>query len=397
MGKANARHISQQILSSAALVAVMLTSGCGLERLGDAAPFFNMGTKTQAGGVMVAQSGDTVESLARRYSLSASDIIAANKLQAPYKLVAGQRLVVPRPASYKVRPKDTLYNVARMFNIAPDELAQYNGLNAPYSLNVGQVLRIPHPTGGSGHEAGFTTFTIEETTPLEPQKVDPVAVEPLSQKQNKQAQQKVFAANAAPSEVQELPVAEALSAMIRSVAAGEIADVKPVDMPKTTVNTNPTMKTDGNLSKTAMIAARPNAPIVQTTITPAAKAGYVWPVRGKIISSYGAKAGNLFNDGINIAAPRGTPVQAASDGVVAYVGSDLASYGNLVLIRHGNGMMTAYAHMQNTIVTKGETVKMGRVIGAVGASGSVNNSQLHFEIRRGRKSIDPAGYLGVSS
>ncbi len=120
---------------------------------------------------------------------------------------------------------------------------------------------------------------------------------------------------------------------------------------------------------------------------------FIWPVRGRIISGYGSKGGGLYNDGINIAAPRGTPVAAAASGVVAYVGDALKSYGNLVLIRHGGGMMTAYAHLAAIRARKGMTVRKGEVIGTVGSTGTVSASQLHFEIRRGSRAYNPLSYL----
>ncbi|MBU6475601.1 MAG: LysM peptidoglycan-binding domain-containing M23 family metallopeptidase [Alphaproteobacteria bacterium] len=120
---------------------------------------------------------------------------------------------------------------------------------------------------------------------------------------------------------------------------------------------------------------------------------FIWPVRGRVISAYGAKGGGLYNDGINIAAPRGTPVAAAANGVVAYVGNALKSYGNLVLVRHAGGMMTAYAHLASVRASTGMEVRRGEVIGTVGSSGAVSASQLHFEIRRGAKACDPLRYL----
>jgi murein DD-endopeptidase MepM/ murein hydrolase activator NlpD len=118
-----------------------------------------------------------------------------------------------------------------------------------------------------------------------------------------------------------------------------------------------------------------------------------WPVRGRVISGYGPKDGGTYNDGINIAAPRGTPVAAAGDGTVAYVGHSLESYGNLVLIRHGGGVVTAYAHLGAVRVKQGMIVKKGQLIGAVGATGAVTAAQLHFEVRRGGEPINPAQYL----
>lgn len=117
------------------------------------------------------------------------------------------------------------------------------------------------------------------------------------------------------------------------------------------------------------------------------------PVKGQIISGYGAKTDGLYNDGINIAAAPGTPVHAAGAGEVAYAGDSLEGYGNLVLIKHDDGYFTVYSHLADTRVAKGVKVARGQTIGSVGASGKVSSPQLHFEIRQGTKSLNPADYL----
>jgi murein DD-endopeptidase MepM/ murein hydrolase activator NlpD len=118
-----------------------------------------------------------------------------------------------------------------------------------------------------------------------------------------------------------------------------------------------------------------------------------WPVRGKVITSYGAKTNGKVNDGINLAVPEGTPVKAAEDGVVAYSGNELKGYGNLVLIRHANGYVTAYAHASELLVKRGDTIKRGQVIAKSGQSGEVGSPQLHFEIRKGSNPVDPLQFL----
>ncbi len=118
-----------------------------------------------------------------------------------------------------------------------------------------------------------------------------------------------------------------------------------------------------------------------------------WPVRGKVITSYGAKTNGKANDGINLAVPEGTPVKAAEDGVVAYSGNELKGYGNLVLIRHANGYVTAYAHASELLVKRGDTIKRGQVIAKSGQSGEVSSPQLHFEIRKGSSPVDPLQFL----
>lgn len=121
-----------------------------------------------------------------------------------------------------------------------------------------------------------------------------------------------------------------------------------------------------------------------------AGAEFRWPARGRVIAGYAGKGGN---EGINIAVPEGTPVKAAEGGVVAYAGSELKGYGNLVLIRHPNGYVSAYAHNGELAVKRGETVKRGQVVAKSGQTGNVNSPQLHFELRKGSTPVDPMPYL----
>ena len=124
-----------------------------------------------------------------------------------------------------------------------------------------------------------------------------------------------------------------------------------------------------------------------------AGAKFLWPVRGKLVSKFGPKPGNLRNDGINISAPVGSPVRAAENGVVAYVGNELRGYGNMLLVRHDGGWVTAYAHNSELLVERGAVVVRGEVIARVGQSGNVDKPQTHFELRRGDEAVDPYAYL----
>jgi murein DD-endopeptidase MepM/ murein hydrolase activator NlpD len=121
--------------------------------------------------------------------------------------------------------------------------------------------------------------------------------------------------------------------------------------------------------------------------------GFRWPVRGRVIGAFGPKPNGVQNDGINLAVPEGTPIKASEDGVVAYAGNELKGYGNLVLVRHSNGFVTAYAHASDILVKRGEAVKRGQVIAHAGQTGNVTSPQLHFEIRKGATPVDPAQYL----
>ena len=118
-----------------------------------------------------------------------------------------------------------------------------------------------------------------------------------------------------------------------------------------------------------------------------------WPAKGRIIAGFGPKTNGQTNDGINIALPEGTPVKAAEDGVVAYAGNELKGYGNLVLVRHADGFVTAYAHAKELLVKRGDPIKRGQTIARSGQTGNVDAPQLHFEIRKGPAPIDPMPHL----
>ncbi len=121
--------------------------------------------------------------------------------------------------------------------------------------------------------------------------------------------------------------------------------------------------------------------------------GFIWPVRGRVVSGFGVKAKGLRNDGINIAAARGTPVKATENGVVVYAGNELRGFGNLLLIKHSGGWVSAYAHNDTLLAKRGEKVAKGQRVATVGSTGSVKNPQLHFEMRRGSIAKDPRKYL----
>lgn len=125
--------------------------------------------------------------------------------------------------------------------------------------------------------------------------------------------------------------------------------------------------------------------------------GFIWPVKGKVISEFGSKKDGEYNDGINIAAQQGEPIVAAADGEVVYSGNELRGYGNMVIVRHDNGLMTAYAHADRILVSKGERVKQGVAIATVGKSGGVNQAQVHFGVRKNKEPVDPMTVLGGNS
>jgi len=185
----------------------------------------------------------------------------------------------------------------------------------------------------------------------------------------------------------------------KPVAAAQPARPQPpkVAAVQTTAPVTTTARLAAPVNPEPAPAAKPKAeakvePKPETT-TSSTTAAFRWPVRGRVIAGFGPKTGGQQNDGINIAVPEGTQIRAAEDGVVAYAGNELKTYGNLVLVRHPNGYVTAYAHASEILVKRDEQVKRGQVIAKAGQTGNVATTQLHFEIRKGSTPVDPMPML----
>ena len=375
----------------------------------------NVPARAAVGNVIVRR-GDTLYSIARENNTTVADLARANNLKEPYVIKIGQSLklkpVAPveakpavkpaeqkpieqkaatKPATEKLvqqpepkvekkvetkpatksaekpvakpapeKPKsadvrvplktitvargDTLYSLSRKYEIPVNDLAVMNKLTAPFALNVGQKLRVPDlpdakpatttPAKAAARPKAATPAT-KTTTDAKPKTTKPV--EKTSQKKT---------------------------------------EVKKTEQKQKTTTKTTTTKT----SATQPIAARSSS-------------RFTWPVRGTILSHYGAKSGGLYNDGINISAATGTNVVAAENGVVAYAGNEVRGMGNLIIIQHADGWMTVYAHLNSMAVRRGVRVNVGQKIGTVGQTGKVTKPQLHFEIRKGTKSYNPTNYL----
>ncbi len=289
--------------------------------------------------------GDTVYELSRRHRVPVPAIIRANDLRAPYLLRVGQRILLPRGAQHKVTEGDTLYSVAQKFDVGVYELARLNDIGAPYTIKLGEILVIPAPE------------VIAKAAPAK------------------------AASSARPAP------------RLAAKAKTSPTVVRPAAPPRTTKRVAVSPSSAGKI--TVIPPRKPSVPVPPPTARTGK--GFVWPVKGPLLSSFGVKDGGLRNDGINIKANRGTPVRAAENGVVAYAGNEIRGFGNLLLIKHADGYVTAYAHNEDLIVQRGQKVKRGQKIATVGSSGSVSRPQLHFEVRKGRRPQDPKKYLTRSS
>lgn len=337
-----------RVLSFVSIVSILGLSACIGSHV--PAPLTVYGTSQGPGsaGVHNVSTGETLWTISQRYNMVMRDIVYENRLTAPFRLNAGQRLILPPPREYRVRAGDSVSEVARLFDVSSSEIVRINDLQEPYGLNAGQVLRLPSPVTPAV-KPGAKAVRVARVEPARRVPVPaekPVAVSPVAEK---------------------------------PIAVAENGVVKPVRKPVVNRKVQPKPKWSGIKKKVA---------------TPKrASTKFLKPVNGKIVSGYGAKKDGLHNDGINIKAARGSAVKAADNGVIVYAGNGLKGSGNLILVRHDNRWMTAYGHLEQIKVANGAVVKRGQSIGTVGSSGAVSSPQLHFEVRRGTKALNPKPYL----
>ncbi|UPJ30936.1 LysM peptidoglycan-binding domain-containing M23 family metallopeptidase [Bradyrhizobium sp. CW1] len=323
------------------------------------------------GTKIIVGTSDTLDLLAKRYRVTPQAILAANGYKGPRALSPGQQLIIPHQATaaapaplmssvaaapapaakpvaavaapsstHFVNHGDTLASIARKNHISAAELARANGLDPSAKLKLGARLAVP----------GAKTAAVAAPLAAAPVGAAPVAgtLQPVA---------------AAPAPATKMAAVAAPVQSARLAQATANVEDKAADTPAKAAETTSALPT------------------------------FRWPVRGKVVTSYGAKTNGKSNDGINLAVPEGTPVKAAEDGVVAYSGNELKGYGNLVLVRHSNGYVTAYAHASELMVKRGDTIKRGQVIAKSGQSGEVASPQLHFEIRKGSSPVDPLQFL----
>lgn len=261
------------------------------------------------------------------------------------------------PNTITVQRGDTLYNISRRYNVPIRDIIETNHLTPPYTLYVGRVLRMP--------VARYHTVVHGDTLYSISRKYN-VDVTTLSKLNNLQ-------------EPYALRIGQKLAL---PASVGNAPTFSESTSTKTSSTTSATQQKAQSV--TTSTKAKPTA---------YRKNKFAWPVKGTIISRYGAIGKGRSNDGINIKAPLGTTVKAADSGKVAYAGNELKGFGNLILIQHDDGWITAYAHNSSFLVKKGQRVQKGTPIAKVGSTGGVNTPQLHFEVRSGKKPLNPLAYL----
>ncbi len=364
-----------------------------------------------SGQTIEVQQGDSLYAISKRTGVSIAALMDANQLKSP-ALKPGQKLVVPAVAgarrplaktaaatpapaiapiatapiagaaqpvqaaangdwsgSYVVKSGDSLYAIARTHKVRSADLQQANGISDPTKVKPGVTLKVP----GSGAAAGSAVAAAPTA---------PIAAAP--------------SAKTAPAQAELPRVVQAPAPGTGSLASPKIINTQPTNTPKG--------EQVAALGQTATDAAAPAAeakPVIAPTKTaaaaPAAAASgsmkFRWPAKGKVIAEFGKRPDGTHNDGINVSVPAGTDVHAAEGGTVAYAGSELKGYGNLILVRHDNGWVSAYAHADTMLVKRGDAVKRGQVIAKAGKTGTVDQPQVHFELRQGSKPVDPMPHM----
>jgi murein DD-endopeptidase MepM/ murein hydrolase activator NlpD len=377
-----------------------------------AQPVARSGWNWEGGTAVTVQHGDTIDSITKRYGVPASAIAEANNLPNGSTLRPGQRLVIPKyevtgstnaaprpgvpmttaaasnygapnslapkpampigpPPTYQaaapaasgphvhiIAPGETLMKLSRQYNKPLVEIARANHIPPSTMVKVGDRIIIPGMKGAPQQFAARQPAVAPAAAV--PARPAPVVAQP----------------QVAPPNMAQPKIAQPKTAA-------------PVPQKVATVPAAPAQPTANVVSPAA---DNPEPPKVKQDAT-AGLPTFRWPVNGRVIAAFGPKTSGQQNDGINVSVPEGTPIKAAEDGVVAYAGNELKTYGNLVLIRHANGYVTAYAHASEIMVKRDDTVKRGQIIAKSGQTGTVNAPQVHFEIRKGSTPVDPAPFL----
>lgn len=292
-------------------------------------------------------TGDTVYGLARHYRLPIAAIIRENNLKAPYTLKGGQVIKMPKPRLHTVKKGETVFTLAQAYDLDLQDLIRDNQMTKPYTLRVGQRVRVPEPilppTGGK--------------------RPKPIAEKPQDKKQEIQS----------PKPAVDQPV--------------------PPKVPEDSSEDTPEISDAVTIPLDTPAPAKPQEIVHAAPKFVGRQGQFRKPVSGSFLSTYGPQGQGKHNDGVNVSAATGTPVVATADGKVVYVGNEMKGFGNLILLKHDNGWTSAYGHLDTMTVKKGQTVQGGQPIGTVGSTGHVTKPQLHFELRKKARTVNPLSYV----
>ena len=369
-----------------------------------AVPVAAPATVAEKGEAIQIVAGDTLFGLSKKHHTSITELMAVNGLSSP-NLKPGQTLYLPvgksagkKPmtrspeaaiaaagagttptaasatppsaavaakydGSYTVKKGDSLYALSLQMKVPMAELQQVNGITDVRKVKPGAVLKVP-----SSALAALPTTAVPS--------IAAASAEPTG---------KVPPAIVARDE------AATIASTTKPVLLNGEKKVAAVETPRTDT---PTASVTAPATAVDATASQSGKGAQVAGVGDAAAMGKLrWPAKGKVIGNFGPRPDGTHNDGVNLSVPLGTEVHAAESGVVAYAGSELKGYGNLILVRHDNGWITAYAHNEEMLAKRGEKIKRGHVIGKAGKSGQVDQPQVHFELRQGSKPVDPTPFM----
>jgi murein DD-endopeptidase MepM/ murein hydrolase activator NlpD len=318
----------------------------------------------EGGKPITVAPGETLEMIARQHGVPVSAIMATNNIASPSAIHPGQHLVIPR---YRTSSSAMLPPQTRIASTGPSYAAPVAPPRSALVAPSGVHIVAPGETLSSiARLYGKPVLVLAKANNIPPYTMVKVGDRIVIPEMREASRPATVAPRA------DVPLMQPSAPSYASAESPHSARLAtPVAPAAPTVESDP----------------------VKTAEPAGSLPSFRWPVRGRVIVAFGPKPNGVQNDGINLAVPEGTPIKAAEDGVVAYAGNELKGYGNLVLVRHSNGFVTAYAHAADILVKRGETVKRGQVIAHSGQTGSVTSPQLHFEIRKGATPVDPAQYL----
>ncbi|HEV2513135.1 peptidoglycan DD-metalloendopeptidase family protein [Bosea sp. (in: a-proteobacteria)] len=347
------------------------------------APGSAAGWSAQGGTPIVVAHGETLDVISGRYGVPRAALMQANGLRG--EVTPGSRVVVPvyngggaQTAARQPTPSDNRFEQPRT---APPPVSRPVASAPAVPAATPKVAAVDARAQAAQAKAQAAADAKEKAA------ADAKRMGEARARFAAEAKAKAAAKAANETKTAALPASAPVPAT-QPVKPKAAAPIVVANAPADKVTVQP---------KAVAPAPEPKAAEPQTTASlpkadesASSGAEFRWPARGRVITGYAGKGGN---EGINIAVPEGTPVKAAEGGVVAYAGSELKGYGNLVLIRHPNGYVSAYAHNGELSVKRGEQVKRGQVVAKSGQSGNVNSPQLHFELRKGSTPVDPMPYL----
>lgn len=409
------------------LFIVFFLSGCANNRPHALAPFsYGTGSSahSQTQKAVIVAPGETLGSIALNHHVSAQDLIRLNQIPAPYSVRVGQRLILPHvrilatltppprhnAATPPSHPEPTLEPTLAPFTTNPQDPFFHKPKPAPIpsplppkpeptlaaeGKNEWKDIPLENASSESPLDASAKNtikkpeVTAEQKTlpsPLNEELQHDATEELLTLRKKKTLTKKKNSLSPSPKKEDPLPEEESSSFSQKDPRDSSLALKNKAPQASPSPKEDPETPSSQHEGQQEKEEAPPSSDIAT---------GFSWPLtqKGEVIMSFNQVVSGAKNDGINIAAPKGTPIVAIADGEVAYSGNELKGFGNIIFIKHKDNWASAYAHADKLLLKTGQKVKKGQQIGTIGQTGYVNKPQLHFELRKNGEAMDPTKHL----